>query len=553
VRSNHPPTRFSEGIPINIDAPWEIPVELNLTAESHGQQGEAVSSKDEDNWSKFDLLLDELMRKKEGLSKDRILALIQEKKDKVGSGYLTDQGALFLVAAELGAPIGFNSESRSRIVDLLPDQKEATIIGRLVSVALPKKFQRKSDSSNGILLKLAIYDESGIVVVNLWSARSIRNFFESRFALGDLVKVAGAYVRKNTDGSSSLNLSEGATIEQAREGPHPNISPLDQNTSYPAKPPSATNLLILRGRVVGKVKRNDFVRKDSSPSFLVSFWLSDGIVARIVLWENSNPVFQSLNEGESVTITNLKPKISRSEGHEETEFHGDDSSCVLERWNETWSWLKKQFEDLSRDLGIDTTTSKRQNQILPFVGRILSIGQLTSKEKSAQHLLLSDSSGRRISLTALDDSAEDIKSFETDNVVICRPDSVDPNGFKATCSKKGALVKCKSERRDIPSARSLVNRIESLEKDTIVSLEAISLAEPAIRNIQTKEGPVKRAEVSIADATGEIRLYAWRNLSNLLEKIRAGTRIWLHAVEVQSHEERKFLVMKNYSRIEFLE
>ena len=64
----------------------------------------------------------------------------------------------------------------------------------------------------------------------------------------------------------------------------------------------------------------------------------------------------------------------------------------------------------------------------------------------------------------------------------------------------------------------------------------MSLTDSVGREIQTKEGLVKRTELTVADHTGEIKVYGWRNLSKLIENCSAGDRVVLGAVEVQTHE-----------------
>jgi hypothetical protein len=79
------------------------------------------------------------------------------------------------------------------------------------------------------------------------------------------------------------------------------------------------------------------------------------------------------------------------------------------------------------------------------------------------------------------------------------------------------------------------------------------LSDSLTRDVQTKEGLVRRSEIVVADPTGEIKLFAWRALSKTLEKIRAGTKLFLNAVEVESFEGRKFLLLKNYSSVSIIE
>ena len=47
-------------------------------------------------------MIEIVLQKKPDISAEDVRELIDEKKRKIGAGYLTDQGALFLVAADLG-------------------------------------------------------------------------------------------------------------------------------------------------------------------------------------------------------------------------------------------------------------------------------------------------------------------------------------------------------------------------------------------------------------------------------------------------------------------
>ena len=55
--------------------------------------------------SEFDALLGKLLEQKPELSRTDVEEKIKQKKEKIGAGYLTDQGALFLIAADLGVTL----------------------------------------------------------------------------------------------------------------------------------------------------------------------------------------------------------------------------------------------------------------------------------------------------------------------------------------------------------------------------------------------------------------------------------------------------------------
>ena len=55
--------------------------------------------------SEFDSLLSKLLEQRPDITKAQIDEMIQKKKEKIGAGYLTDQGALFLIASDLGVSL----------------------------------------------------------------------------------------------------------------------------------------------------------------------------------------------------------------------------------------------------------------------------------------------------------------------------------------------------------------------------------------------------------------------------------------------------------------
>ena len=60
----------------------------------------------------FKGMMETILKQKPELSAEQVKERIDEKKRKVGAGYLTDQGALVLVAADLG--ISFDGEPKSQ-------------------------------------------------------------------------------------------------------------------------------------------------------------------------------------------------------------------------------------------------------------------------------------------------------------------------------------------------------------------------------------------------------------------------------------------------------
>ena len=84
--------------------------------------------------------------------------MIDEKKRKVGAGYLTDQGALFLVATDLGISFENIPKPSSGIKDLYIGAKEITITARIMNIYPISKFIKKDTNEEIINRTLTVYD-----------------------------------------------------------------------------------------------------------------------------------------------------------------------------------------------------------------------------------------------------------------------------------------------------------------------------------------------------------------------------------------------------------
>ena len=507
--------------------------------------------------NRFEDLISEVSSRSK-IDRDSLLKLIQEKKSKVGAGYLTDQGALFLVASELGVNVDYDHQRPSSLSHLEPDQKSVSVRARMLSIGVPKTFTRKGDSSTGLLSKLAIYDSSGIVMASVWDG-AVTKIVDPALGLlpGDIVQISDAYTRAGLDGRPELNVGEKARFEKVEENDETGkkIEPLDRRVITVSSVPEGGKFLVLRGKVSGEVKKSSFSRSDGTSSILTSFSMVDelgtGSPVRVVVWNNPNPVFEKLRDGEVVTLLNVRTKISTFQNSTSLEIHGDETTCVRESYEETRGWLLENSREFARPRVSRNDDKQTTQRPVPFIGRVISKRYSASDKK--YHLMILDSQKRKLSVTASDDAAKNLgDDVSSDVVVICKPDSLDEKTLRAICTLPNAISKVSSKRPDIPLASSLFVKVEELpsEEGAVVSLELICLNNQASREIQTKEGLVKRSELTVADHTGEVKIFGWRNLSKLLEDFSAGDRIILNAVETQIYEGRKFLVLKNYSSVE---
>jgi hypothetical protein len=521
--------------------------------------------------SRFESLQAELIRLRPDLTREDIVSLVSQKKSKVGGGFLTDQGALFLVASDLGVTLK-PALARNGLPSKIPTETdESSLYARILSISPPKILQKKEPNSQpAFVLKVVCYNSASTIFVNIWDYSTASNFIKSNFAPGDGIEIKGAYSRRAlNDSDLALSLSSQGQVLS-----------VDQKSSLVAMIPTISERIVDLGklvtippnkstvvsaRVASAVRTSEFRRKDGATSRYVSFSLAGkekadspekSSEARVVIWDSSNPIFEKLRMGEVITLLNVKPKMSEYLGTQNLELHGDETTEILEHWNETKVWIEGRLgivRESAQKLGSLKYADSTAQRVLPFIARVLSAEQSLDNEwgnSSPLHLLLIDSSKRKIALTVQDGAIEDCLPLRVDDVIVCKPESFDQTVLKAICKAKGSIAKVKPERNDIPRSSMLAVEIAKLEPNSIANIDCMVLSITPTRDIETKEGLVKRSEALLADPSGEIRMYAWRNLSRHLDKLSPGDRILIRACEIQSHEGKKFALFKNYSRIE---
>jgi len=513
------------------------------------------------NDSRFEDLLSQVADSAK-VEKSAIMSLIQEKKTKVGAGYLTDQGALFLVASDLGVGVDYDHTRPPSLAQLDADARSISVIGRVLSLGIPKPFARKGDSSKGLLSKLILYDSSGVAVVSLWND-AVLKLLAGTLSLrpSEAIKITDAYTRAGLDGKPELNVGEKGRLEKlASDDPSVSkIRTIERLIIPPSSISDGGKNLVVRGKISGEVRRSNFSRSDGTASNLTSFSIGDELansaLIRVVVWNNLNPGIEKLREGDVVTLLNVRAKISNFQNTAALEIHGDETTTTLETFDETREWMfAKAGESYSPATSAANSPEEKQKsgaRPLPFIARVISKKYSQSDRK--YHLLLLDSQKRKVSVTASDDATKNLNDeAEIDSVVLCKPDVFDQGSSRVTCTSLNSISKVSAKRPDIPDVSSMFVKVEEIPptEGSVVSLELICLSDQVSREIQTKEGLVKRSEITAADHTGEVKVFGWRNLSKMLEGFSAGDRMILQAVETQVFEGRKFLVLKNYSNVE---
>jgi len=115
----------------------------------------------------FDSLLDEVLKNKPEITRDQIMERIQEKKRDVGAGFLTDQGALFLIAGELGVQLRQMTSTDLTLKDIYAGANDITIVARVLAVYPVSEFKKK-DGGVGRYRRLSLFDKNNVARLTIW-------------------------------------------------------------------------------------------------------------------------------------------------------------------------------------------------------------------------------------------------------------------------------------------------------------------------------------------------------------------------------------------------
>jgi len=460
--------------------------------------------------SEFDSLLSKLLEQKPDLLRTQIEEMIQKKKEKIGAGYLTDQGALFLIASDLGVSLNEPLKVEMGLKDLYVGAKEITLATRVMNVYPVKQFSRK-DGTQFLLRTMTVYDGDSRAQVKLWDEKANLPGIEN-LKPGDLVKIIKAYVKSDMKGNPIINVGSGSNIEP--NGTVSSIPSLDAITDDVSSVKDNQQNLVVTGVLDGNIRATEFTNFKGEPGKSVQLRLKgkDGTVVRVVLWNvDQKTIPKMISTGAKTRLIGVKTKV----GQMGLELHGDEGTVIE----------------------IEGAT-----EIQPIIMRILSI----TKSDSGNTLILGTKQDKN--LISITDTVSLTKDLVLGDVIECMPSKVYGNSITL---EDDSFVR-KIDDQKIPTLSEIRTKIREIKPaDTLYCVEAIILKSPEKKEIQTKTGEmVLLSETFIEDDTGQIWLKGWRSQARLLEQFTQGEIITVTAVNAKSGLEGRIeLFLSPYSII----
>jgi ssDNA-binding replication factor A large subunit len=273
----------------------------------------------------FEMLVNEVLRSRSELNRDKLTKLIDDKKKTVGGGYLTDQGALFLIAGELGVQLKHLTSSDLTLKDIYLGANDITLVARVLAIYPIMEYQRK-DGTKGRYRRLTLFDKSSIVRLTAWDDENDTLEFKG-ITVDTPVRVVSGYVKPGLDGKPNLNLGKRGRIEVITDrsliSKLASLESLARNLDSLA---NDSNIVAVEGTASSNSRSSTFTRGDGSHGSMFQFELSGDKGSekkRVVVWDGLT--LPEVRSGTRLRVTNLRMKKI---GENQIELHGDSGSEV---------------------------------------------------------------------------------------------------------------------------------------------------------------------------------------------------------------------------------
>jgi replication factor A1 len=471
-------------------------------------------------------MLEIMLSQKPELNPEQIRDMIDEKKRKVGAGYLTDQGALFLVAADLGISFDNIPKLQSGLKDIYVGAKEVTVVGRIMNVYPVHTYTKRESNEQATTRTIVVYDKDARVKVKLWD-KHVGIPDEMGLQAGDIIKIIKGYVRAGLDGKPVINLGSYSVIETVRDDR--TIPSLDSLNSTIDSVTGPQDSVVITGTISANPRISEFVNPRGEASKSLQLQVSNDAGTRslrAVIWNvDESRLPKVFKTGAKVRMIGVKIKQGNPQyGNGDFEIHGDEGTIL-------------QFSGSQEDIEVMTL-------------RMISVGEETGRGSFL--CLAADRAGKPVVLT-IDNSLTNSDQLNAGTMIECVPSRIFGNSI--VLSKEDSYIRVTDDDASFPKLSMLERKIKDIQvsQDPCI-IDAIVLQAPETSDVNTRTGAtVPVTSTLIGDDTGEIRLVGWRNQSSGVNKLNVGDRVRLAGVTAGAGREGKAeLTFRPYSAVTVL-
>ena len=249
-----------------------------------------------------------------GLSKTEIQSLVEEKKEEL-KGLISDEGALFVIAKELGVEVsGENQELLNEIElnisDITLNMKNIVLVGRIKDIFNLNSF-KKSNGEVGYVGAFKLHDNTGDIRIVLWDDQ-VNVFKDERFEKNEIVKILNGNAKQGRYGGIEIHIGRFSKIILAPEDvDYKKYPKIKEEFKLINEINENLGSISIEGKVMNRSPVREFTRKDGQNGKVCSLSVRDSSgKTRISFWNDDIDKIEKIDIGDFISLSSLNPRKS---------------------------------------------------------------------------------------------------------------------------------------------------------------------------------------------------------------------------------------------------
>ncbi len=302
-----------------------------------------------------------------GLSKKEIQTLVEEKKEEL-KGLISDEGALFVIAKELGVEVtGENqdllNEIELTVSDITLNMKNIVLVGRIKDIFNTNSFN-KSNGEVGYVGAFKLNDNTGDIRIVLWDDQ-VDVFKDERFEKNEIVKILNGNAKQGRYGGIEIHIGRFSKIILAPEDvDYKKYPKIKEEFKLISEIDEKLGSISTEGKVMNRFPVREFTRKDGKNGKVSSLMIRDSSGRiRISFWNEDVDKIENVEIGDFISLSNLNPRKSNyTEG--QIDLHAT-----------SWTQITKKDKEVKFEVQLSDSIDSLQTQkgYVSFQGIISAI------------------------------------------------------------------------------------------------------------------------------------------------------------------------------------
>ncbi len=452
--------------------------------------------------SRAEAIVDEILKRRPDLTKGEVWSMIHRKMEGIGDGYLTEVGAGYLVASELGVDLEVLPSPSLRLAELRSGLKRVDVRAFFLCKGRERSFVGRT--GGGKYSEYFIFDAGLITRVIAWGEPDYKNVLDA-LKLGDFIKLLSVSVRSGITGDPEVHMGSKSSIDVLSGKPPGGLIETVTLEVDEIDEGSKGRVIVVKGKLASEIGERTYTQ-DGEMRTMSYFVLSKGDARiRVVIWGRSRASLADIGSGSVIRLVCTRARLNR---YGRLELHGDVNTTM------------EVIEHVKPSLN--------EGEYL-----LVSIGEQSSGQGEPLVDAVLASSENTIFVRARGDAATKLLSLPPGSLVRIRTAML---GSMHSVSKEEDI-------EELGYKPELLNQYKVITKDLGVYgnevgiYEGFVLSKPSEKEVLRRSGErVRKANVVVGDYTGEVNLVAWRRQADRILGLSVGDKIMVYGAAIKRRE-----------------